>query len=88
MWDELVKVYSNVEPLFFVAATNYLAQFSLLGHMKGFLGCSECLIDTTTWPCLVGLLNLLLLLQKPKANQRAQKPQLLLPKATFDVVQN
>jgi len=32
---------------------------------------------------LVGLSNLLLLLQKPKANQRAQKSELLLPKSSF-----
>jgi hypothetical protein len=51
--------------------------------MKGFLGCSECLIDTTTWPCLVGLLNLLLLLQKPKANQRAQKATTAFTQSNF-----
>ena len=34
-------------------------------------------------PCLVGLLNLFLLLQKPKAKLRAQKTQLLLPKSSF-----
>jgi hypothetical protein len=33
--------------------------------------------QSNTWPCLVGLLNLLLLLQKPKVNQRTQNPQLL-----------
>jgi hypothetical protein len=34
-------------------------------------------------PGFVGLLNMLLLLQKPKANQKAHKPQLLLPKSCF-----
>jgi hypothetical protein len=34
-------------------------------------------------PSLVGLSILLLLLQKPKANQRAEKPQVLLPKSFF-----
>ena len=33
--------------------------------------------------CLVGLFNKLLLLQKPKINQRVQKSLLLLPKASF-----
>ena len=32
---------------------------------------------------LVGLFNLLLLLQKPKANQMIQKPHILLPKSNF-----
>jgi hypothetical protein len=32
---------------------------------------------------MVGILNLLLLLQKPKTNQRIQKSHTLLPKSSF-----
>lgn len=37
---------------------------------------------------LVGLFNLILLLQKPRANQRTQKPHLLLPRSYFSRIKN
>ena len=47
MWDELAKSTFTCKAIIFVTITDYPGQFSLSGQIKGFMGCSECLIDTT-----------------------------------------
>ena len=46
IWDELVKSSFTCKAIIFVTITDYPGEFSLSGQIKGFMGCSECLIDT------------------------------------------
>ena len=45
MWDELAKSSFTCKAIFFVSITDYRGELSLSRQIKGFLGCSECLID-------------------------------------------
>jgi len=48
MLDELVKSAFTLRAIIFVTIADYPGQFSLIGQIKGFLGCSECLIFTAS----------------------------------------
>jgi len=69
-----------------MSGTEEVNQIPQSPHTKGIIQHFERKVKLHTEGLgvpLVGLFNLLLLLQKPKANQRVQKPHILLPKSNF-----